>query len=728
MKTIASFSTRRPILVVILWLAAVVGLLATSEAIGTSFRDTFALKGTDSQAAYDLLAERFPELSGSTDTIVWKVDGGTVADVAPRDYMSGVLEEAAAVPHVAAITSPFGPTGAGQVSRDGTIAYAQVHWDQSGFAIPTASIEDLAGVVADANAHDGVTVALSGEGALRLAAPKIGIGEIIGVGIAAVILFLAFGSLLATTVPLVGALVSLTGAIGTLGLFSHAGPLSTYSPILAALLGLGIGIDYALLITNRHRLGLKSGRGVSESIVAATTTSGRAVVFAGATVFIALAGMFVPQIAFLTGLAAAAAVTVAFSVAVSVSLIPALLRLYGMRVLSRRERRALEAGAFANGNGVRIGRVAAFVERHPAATSLAALVAVAAIAVPTAALQLGHADQGNDPLGTTTRTGYDLLAEGFGPGVNGPLVVAVDTTGAANPTAVTDLVGRIAIDPGVVAALGPIPNAAGDAAIIQIVPATSPQDQATVDLVHRIRDTYVTAAEGDGLTAHVGGSVATFVDFAHEISASLPLFFTVVVGLSMLVLAAAFRSLVLPAVGAALNLFSAGAAFGVIVAVFQWGWGHSIIGIGEGGPIDPFVPVILFALLFGLSMDYQVFLVTRIAELWHATRDNARAVRNGLAEVSRVIVAAAAIMVAVFGSFVTSEARVVKLLGLGLAAAVFIDAFVIRVTIMPAVMRLLGRRNWWMPRWLDRVLPHIPIDDDKASDDAVVPVGAPVRT
>ena len=712
MKRIATFSTQRPLVVILAWIAAVLGLVAVSESIGTTYRDTFSLGGTDSQAAYDLLGERFPTLAGSSDTIAWEVPGGSVTDPAARDYVSAVLARVAAVPDVASVTSPFAPAGSGQISADRTIAYAQVHWDGSGYAIPASSIHDVGRIVSEANGHDGLTIGFGGQGAMRLSAPHIGVGEIIGVAIAAVILLVAFGSLLAVTVPLAGALVSLGGAVGALGLFSHAGPLSTYSPMLAVLLGLGIGIDYALFITNRHRIGLKAGRPVGESVVAATVTSGRAVVFAGATVFIALAGMFVPRISFLTGLAAAAAVTVAFSVAVSISLVPALLQLYGTRILNRRDRRALDAREDSDPTVTRQGAIARFFERHAVATSLAALAALIAIALPTFGLRLGNADQGNDPLGTTTRTAYDIVAKGFGPGANGPLLVAVDATNAHSPTALPDLVSRISADPGVVAAVGPIPDPTGTAAIIQVMPATGPQDSATVDLVHRIRDTYAAAAATDGLAVHVGGAVATNVDFAHEIALSLPLFFVIVIGLSMLVLAAAFRSIVLPAVGALLNLFSAGAAFGVIVAVFQWGWGHSIIGVGEGGPIEPFVPVILFALLFGLSMDYQVFLVTRIAELWHATHDNALAVRRGLAEVSRVIVAAAAIMVVVFGSFVTSEARVVKLLGLGLASAVFLDAFVIRVTIMPAVMRLLGRGNWWMPRWLDRLLPRFDLDGD----------------
>ena len=710
-KSLAVFSTRRPLFVVMLWIATVLGLQVASAIAGPDFRDTLTLRHSDSQAAYGLMAERFPELSGSTDTIAWSVPSESVTDPAVRALMSGVLDRVAAAPNVAGVTSPFTPAGAGQISADGTIAFAQVHWDQTAHNLPIASVERVGELVAAANGTDGLTVGLSGEAASRLTIPTLGMGEGIGLAIAALILFIAFGSLLATTVPFIGAIVAIAGAIGTLGLVSNLGPVPSSSPMLVVLLGLGIGIDYALFITNRHRRGLRAGRPVHGSVIGATMTSGRAVLFAGVTVFIALAGMYVPRISFLTALATAAAITVVFSVVASITLVPALLQLYGMRVLSRRERRAL---ALDGGRGTAAvptpGVVSRFIGRHPIATSLAAFGVIVAVAIPVLGLRLGNADRGNDPEGTTTRTAYDLVAEGFGPGSNGPLLIAVDLTGATSSTALTDLAASVSADPGVAAVIGPIPNAAGDAAILQAVPVTNPQDKATVDLVGRIRDVYAPAASTDGLAVHVGGAVASNVDFTSSIADSLPLFFAVVVGLSMFVLALAFRSLILPLVGAVLNLLSAAAAFGVIVAVFQWGWFHSIVGIGEGGPIEPYVPVILFALLFGLSMDYQVFLVSRIAELWHATGDNRLAVTRGLAEVSRVIVAAAAIMVAVFGSFVTSESRILKLLGLGLAAAVFLDAFVIRVTLMPAVMRLLGRANWWMPRWLDRILPHVDLD------------------
>ncbi len=724
MHPLAQFSTRKPLLVILIWIAAVIGLTAANAAAGTDFRDSFSLPGTDSQAAYDFLGTNFPAASGSTDTIVWNSPGTGVTDPTIKADMTALLARLAEVPGVAGITSPYSPEGATQVSRDGTIAFASLHWNGQAYALPLDSVKQVGSIVSEANGVDGVVVAYGGQGANRLSTPSIGVGEIIGIGIAALVLLLALSSFAATTVPLLGAGAGVAAAVTTVGLSSNLGPLSSSAPIISVLLGLGIGIDYALFITNRHRRSLKEGRPVSESIIGASVTSGRAVIFAGVTVFIALAGMYVPRISFLTGLATSAAITVFFAVASSLTLVPAILQMYGMRVLNRRERRDLEAGTTLSPHDLPKGKSRGFILRHPFVAAIAALAVLGAIAIPAIGLRLGNADQGSDPAGSSTRTAYDLITQGFGPGANGPLIVTADLSGATSPTALTDLGATLQADPGVVAAIGPIPNAAGTGAMFQVIPSTDPQSAATVDLVNRVRDTYGVAAADAGITVHVGGAVATHVDFAQTIAKSLPVFFAVVVGLSMLVLAVAFRSIVLPAVGAALNLLSAAAAFGVIVAVFQWGWGHSIIGVGDGGPIEPFVPVILFAMLFGLSMDYQVFLVSRIAELWHATGDNVLAVRRGLTEVSRVIIAAAAIMIAVFGSFVTSDARIIKLIGLGLAVAIFLDAFVIRMVLMPALMRLLGRWNWWMPRWLDRILPHVAID---SGEDVSSAPGVPAK-
>jgi len=720
MKAIARLSTSRPVAVLLGWVALVIGLTAGSAAYGPDLRDTFSLPGTDSQDAYTLLDSAYPSQAGDADTLVFHADDGTLTRFEPA--IDAALKDIAGIRSVAQVTSPFAPEGVAQVSANGTVAFAIVAYDASAYNLPVADIQAVTDAAAALDAIDGLTVGDGGYPSSRLQEPRVGIGELIGLLIAGAILVFAFGSGRAATVPLISAIAAVTATVGALGLLTYFGPLTPSSSILAVLLGLGIGIDYALFIVNRYRIGLKAGRGVRASVIASMNTSGRAVVFAGITVFIALAGMLVPRISFLTGLAVTAAVTVLFSVAASMTLVPALLTLFGTRILGRRDRRALVSdGQVTSGNAVR-GRFSLLVEARPLAASVAAVAILAALAIPALSIRLGNSDAGNDLAGTTSRVAFDLMSEGFGPGTNGTIVVVADL-GRADalppgamadasliPTALATLGRELTDDASVASVIGPVPNADGSAALFQVASTSRPQDVDTTDLVKRIRSDYAPAAESAGYAVHVGGSTASNIDFTDKIAASIPLFFALVVGLSMLVLLIAFRSAVLPLVGAALNLLSAGAAFGISVAVFQWGWGHQLIGLGGGGPIEPFVPLILFALLFGLSMDYQVFLVSRMAELWHATGDSQHAVRRGLSDVSRVIIAASSIMVVVFGSFVTSDARFMKLLGLGLAVAIALDAFVIRVVLMPAIMRVLGAKAWWIPAWLDRLLPHIDID------------------
>jgi RND superfamily putative drug exporter len=735
MKSLARLSTTKPLMVLFAWIAVVIGLTAASAASGPEFRDTFSLPGTDSQATYDLLDERFPQQSGDADAVVISADSGTVSDW--QATIEEAFAEISAVPSVALITSPFTPEGASQLSADGSVGYATIAYDEAAYNLPIEDIETVGEIAANLDAVEGLTVGHGGGPASRLQEPEVGIGELIGLMIAGVILVLAFGSGRAATVPLISAIAAVGATVATVGLLSNLGPLTPSASILAVLLGLGIGIDYALFIVNRYRLALKSGRDVRDSVVGAMTTSGRAVVFAGITVFIALAGMLVPGIGFLTGLAITAAITVAFSVAASTTLVPALLTLYGTRILGRADRAALAEHGRVPEPAPTQGRFARLVERRPVAASIAAVAILGALAIPALVIRLGNSDAGNDPSGSPSRIAFDLMSDGFGAGTNGAVVVAVDlgapgvftADALADPALMPFELARLSQslndDAGVAAVIGPLPNAAGDTALFQVIPDSRPQSQDTNDLVERIRSDYAPATSG--YDVHVGGVTASNIDFTDKIADSIPLFFGLVVGLSMLVLLVAFRSLVLPLVGAGLNLLSAGAAFGISVAVFQWGWGHQLFGVGDGGPIEPFVPLILFALLFGLSMDYQVFLVSRMAELWHSSRDNSYAVRRGLAEVSRVIVAAASIMVVVFGSFVTSDARFMKLLGLGLAVAIFLDAFVIRVVLMPAIMRVLGARSWWIPQWLDRALPHIDIDGNdvhelpESADDGSAP-------
>lgn len=720
MKILARLSTTRPLAVVLAWVALVIGLTAASAASGPDFRDTFSLPGTDSQDAYTLLDHAYPSQSGDADTLVFRADAGTLDAWAPQ--IEDALAQISVNPSVAQVTSPFSPEGAAQVSADGAVAFATVAYKAETYNLPIADIKAVADVAAALDALDGLTVGDGGYPSSRLQEPEVGVGELIGLLIAGAILVIAFGSGRAATVPLISAIAAVTATVGALGLLTYFGPLTPSSSILAVLLGLGIGIDYALFIVNRYRIGLKAGRGVRESVVSAMTTSGRAVVFAGITVFIALAGMLVPRITFLSGLAVTAGVTVLFSVLASTTLVPALLTLYGKRILGRHERREIVRDGRVAEPASKGGRFSRLVEARPLAASVAAVAILAALAIPALSIRLGNSDAGNDPAGTTSRVAFDLMSEGFGPGTNGAIVVVADLgrADALTPAAAADpslvpaplatLASELANDPSVASVIGPIPSSDGSAALFQVISSSRPQDVATTELVKRIRTDYVPAAESEGYAVHVGGSTASNIDFTDKIAASIPLFFALVVGLAMLVLLVAFRSAVLPLVGAALNLLSAGAAFGITVAIFQWGWGHSLIGLGGGGPIEPFIPLILFALLFGLSMDYQVFLVSRMAELWHATGDSAHAVRKGLSDVSRVIIAASSIMVVVFGSFVTSDARFMKLLGLGLAVAIALDAFVIRVVLMPAIMRVLGAKAWWIPAWLDRLLPHIDID------------------
>lgn len=727
MKRIARLSVARPLLVIGTWLLALAGVTIASTVAGDAYSSNFSLPGTDAQAASDLLAERFPEMgNAAVDQVVWKVDNGSWDDPEVRTAIEGLAATIASLDSVVAVTLPFDGAAPGQVSPSGTVAYGTISYAEESFTVPTADIRAIVTAVQSVDVP-GLTVAVGGRGIGQLNRPAIGLTDGFGVLIAALILFLAFRSATAMALPVLSGLVSVGMGIGVVSLLAHGMDIILYAPLIGAILGIGVGIDYGLLILNRHRSGLMRGLEVGESIVSSIATAGRAVLFAGGAVIVGLIGMLVPRLGLLTGLALGAGITVFFTVLAAISLLPAMLRLAGTRVLDAKTRARLARGKKPTEHPAgRYGHWAIFVSRHPMWVASVALVILATLAWPVAGLRLGSADQGNDAPGTTTREAYDILAEGFGPGFNGPLLVALDLSDnpldvaalmstdpstASPPPQLAAFLGALATDPGVAAMVGPYPDASGDAAIIKVIPTTSPQDAATADLVHRIRDDYAPLAAEQSVGVHVGGVVAIFDDFADTINHALPAFFVVVILLGALLTVFAFRSLAIPAVGAVMNLLSIAASFGVIVAIFQWGWGASILGTGSGGPIESFFPLVVFALVFGLSTDYQVFLVSRIAEEWHVRRDNTKAVRAGHAEVGRVIVSAGAIMVVVFAGFALSDSRMLKLFGLGLAAAVLIDAFVIRMALVPALMRMLGKVNWRLPRWLDRALPHVAIED-----------------
>ncbi|MFF4788753.1 MMPL family transporter [Streptomyces sp. NPDC001276] len=714
MAALARWCVRHRLVVVLLWLLAFGGVTAAASVTGSAYSNDYEVPGTDSARATQLLKEGFPGLGGDSDTVVWHTTSGTVRAPDVEQTMTRTLDKIAALPQVASVTSPYkdpDAQGSDQISPDGHTAYATVT-----FTRPSQDITkpQAAAVVEAAKTAEtgGLQVELGGSAISLTAASGDHTAEIVGVLVAAGVLLVAFGSLAAAALPIATALLSVGTAHAAIGLLGHAMTVADFAPMLGMLIGLGVGIDYALFIVTRHRRGLKRGLSPTEAVTNAVATTGRAVVFAGATVCIALLGMLILRLGFLNGVAVAASLTVVLTVAASVTLLPALLSFIGPRALSRRERRRLaEHGPEPEVPTGFAARWSAFVERHPKALGLVALAVVTVLALPTLSLRLGTSDQGNDPSTATTRKAYDLVAEGFGPGVNGPLTLVTRVDGAEGRLALDNLGTTLRATEGVVAVTPVTYNSGGTTAYLNVVPDSAPQSQRTSDLVHRLRtDVLPRAQTGTTLDVHVGGVTAGYDDFAGVIIGRLPLFVGVVVGLGCVLLLLAFRSLGIPLKAAAMNIAAVAAAFGVVVTIFQWGWGSEFLGLGREGPIEPFLPVIMVSVLFGLSMDYQVFLVSRMYEEWLETGDNRRAVRVGLAETSRVINSAAVIMISVFLAFVLSGDRVIAMFGIALASAVALDAFVLRTLLVPALMHMLGRANWWLPRRLDRVLPRISIE------------------
>ncbi|MCL6301620.1 MMPL family transporter [Streptomyces kronopolitis] len=728
MTALARWCLRRRIVVLLLWLAAFAGVAVAAGLTGSAYSNNYEVPGTESSQASALLAKEFPGRSGDSDTIVWHTDSGTVRSGAVTKTMTHTLEKVARLPGVAEVRSPYDRPAAGashaaggrQISKDGRTAYASVVFDRSTDELDAGQVRTVVDTARRASG-DGLRVELGGAGIAVTEAPRAQLPEIIGLCAAAVVLFLAFGSLAATFLPILTAVAAVGTASAGIALLSHAMTVADFAPMLGMLIGLGVGIDYALFIVTRHRKGLRAGLSVDEAATRAAASSGRAVVFAGATVCIALLGMLVLRLSFLNGVALAASLTVVLTVAASVTLLPALLGLIGTRALSRRERRQLAAHGPRREKASGIAaRWSGFVERHPKLLGLTAAVVMLVLALPAFGLHLGTSDQGNNPATSTTRKAYDLLAgggpgahagSGFGPGFNGPLTLVGTLDGAKDRIAFDKLPHRLREVPGVAQASGPEFNGGRGTGVITVVPDSSPQSRQTSDLVARLRgEVLPEAARGTTLQVRVGGITASYDDFAGIIVGKLPLFIGMVIALGSVLLLFAFRSIGVPVKAALMNIAAVASSFGIVVAVFQWGWGSELLGLGSAGPIEPFLPVIMVSVLFGLSMDYQVFLVSRMYEEWQLTGDNRRAVRVGLTETSRVINSAAVIMIAVFGAFILSGDRTIAMFGIGLAAAVALDAFVLRTLLVPALMHLLGGANWWLPSWLGRWLPRISIE------------------
>lgn len=711
MAAIARWCIAHRLVAVLIWLLALGGTAAAAAFAGSDYTNDYEAPGTESGQAAELLTSGFTNLGGDTDTIVWHTDDSTVRAADVEQKMTRTLQAVERLPGVGAVSGPYTEAGAGQISVDAHTAYATVTFDRQADDVPVEQAEAVVHT-AKAAAGEHLRVELGGSAVALTEAPGVHLSEAIGVVVAAVVLFLAFGSLAASMLPIATALVSVGTAYAGIVLLGHVMTVADFAPMLGMLVGLGVGIDYALFIVTRHRRGLRRGMSVPEAAQHAVATTGRAVVFAGATVCIALLGMLILRLSFLNGVAVAASLTVVLTVAAAVTLLPALLSLIGLRALSRRERRQLAAhGPQPELPTGFAARWSAFVERHPKLLGGIAAVVMLVLAVPTFSLHLGSSDQGNNAKSSTTRQAYDLLGHGFGPGVNGPLTIAAQLDGADDRLAMDALPATLRATDGVAWAYPVSYNSSGDTAFVTVVPDSAPQSRQTSGLVDRLRtDVLPKATDNTSLRAHVGGVTASYDDFAQIIIGKLPLFVGVVIGLGGLLLLMAFRSVGIPLKAAAMNVAAVASSFGVVVAVFQWGWGSELLGLGSAGPIEPFLPVIMVSVLFGLSMDYQVFLVGRMYEEWLETGDNRRAVRVGLAETSRVINSAAVIMISVFLAFVLSGDRVIAMFGIALAAAVALDAFVLRTLLVPALMHLLGGANWWLPDWLDRRLPRLSIE------------------
>ncbi|MFY9926669.1 MAG: MMPL family transporter [Streptosporangiaceae bacterium] len=714
--TLGAWSYRHRRAVLLGWLLVLVVVSFAGRAVGSQFKNDFSGGNTPSEQAQAFLDTQFPSQAGDTAQIVFRTSGPITA-AANQARVRGTLARLGHVAGVVSVRSPLAPGASAQISRDRHLAYATVQFSQSSDRIPDASIRQVVSRAQDL-ARPGFDVQLGGAPIEKVEKPAFGVSEGLGILAAVVILLLAFGSVIAMLLPIASAILGVAVTFGAVDLISHGLTVPTFAPDLAALVGLGVGIDYALFVVTRYRSALHEGALPEAAIIAAMATSGRAVLFAGSTVVLSLLGLFLLGLPFIYGAALAAVIAVLVVMIASMTLLPAALAFAGHNIDRFGVRRSTGTPAPGPTLWARWSRQ---IQHRPWLSGGAALLALVILAIPFLSLRLMYSDAGNDPASFTTRQAFDLLAAGFGPGANGPLIIAVKVPGGNDRPVVSALAARLATEPGVDVASPPHFNRTGAAAVITVIPASSPQDARTSALVDRIRDRVVPAViRGTGVTALVGGVTAASIDSSSVTADRLPLVIGVVVALSLLLLMAAFRSVLIPVTSALMTLISTGAAYGVVVAVFQWGWLGSGIDNGRTAPIDPWVPLFLFALLFGLSMDYQVFLLSRIREAWRRKQDNAAAVADGLTSTGRIITSAAAIMICVFGSFVVGDLRVLKLFGLGMAVAVLLDATLVRMVLVPSVMEILGRANWWMPRWLDRAVPSLTVEVQPGPQDRPV--------
>ncbi len=747
-----------------LWFAVLVVVIAAAGAVGPAFADSSAVPGSDSEEGFAVLEQHFPDLGagGLSGTIVFRAEQGVddPAVVAAMEDLFGSVNagfpDGEGVPRApgATIISPYSDQGAGQIAATGPLAgrlaFAQVNLSADVDATQAAEIGRL--ITEERPTIDGLDVLAGGQHLTAIEPPQ---SELIGIAFAIIVLVVAFGSVLAMGLPIAVALGGVSIGIGSIVLLTRVATVPEDTMLLGMMVGLGVGIDYALFIVTRYREAVRSEASPRDAIVLTMSTAGRAVGLAGVTVVVSMLGLVLVGIGMLSGMGVGVSVTVLATMFTSMTLLPALIAMTDHRLEVTRWRGLIAAGAaslaiLGLGLGVAPLAIAGVVltvttllasrcvpqlhrevphrttrpvestlshrwsrtiQRRPLLWAVSAAAVLVVLAAPLAGIRMGWTDEGNFPDGSDTRQAYDLLADGFGDGLNGPLIVTATAGEGSDGEGIDELHSRLGSTPGVAAVSPPVADDPSDPAayLMTVIPTSAPQDEATTDLVQTLRDEAVPAAADAGLDVHVTGGAATNIDVTEYLGDRMPLFFAGVLGVSFLILMAVFRSVLVPLKAVVMNMLSIAATYGVVVAIFQWGWGNALLGI-EAGPINPFIPLMLFAIVFGLSMDYEVFMLSRIREEYDRTGDSTTSVADGLASTARVITAAAAIMVVVFGSFVFEDIREIKVFGLGLALAVLLDATLVRMVLVPATMALLGDRNWWMPRWLDRLMPSVTIE------------------
>jgi putative drug exporter of the RND superfamily len=709
--SVARFCVRRRFVVLAVWLVAAIALVAVSHRMGDNTNDNLSLPGTNSQKATDALQKSFPAQANGVSPIVLHAKSGKLTD---SKYANAVNEAAAGVakaPYVASVVNPLTSQGASQLSKNQSTGYLSVGLSVSPGSLSVDQVQTIIDAAARPAQAAGLQVETGGQLGQKVSKPATESSELIGIIAAMVILTFTFGTVTAMLLPILGAILGLLCTLSIIRILSHSATVPTVAPTLATMIGLGVGIDYSLFIVTRHIRGLDEGLELRESIARAAATSGGAVFFAGCTVTIALVSLAVAQVPLVTTMGLMAAVAVVVAVLAALTLLPAMLGILGPHINSLRIRRPPTDGQAQSGLWAKWARD---IGKQPLLAGLAALAILIPLAIPLLSLTLGQQDTAALSTSTTARRAYDQISENFGPGVNGPLLVVASLGSKATSTSDSRLakLQKDVTSTSGVAAVTPVQlDKAGTTAYFDAISKAGPAEDATTTLVNTLRNSTIPAAEqGANMTAYVGGTTAGYEDLASQISSKLPLQILVVIALSFLLLMLAFRSVVIPPQAAVMNILSIGASYGVLTAIFQFGWLSGVIGLPGKVPVVSYVPLFMFAILFGLSMDYEVFLVSQIEEHVHAGDDNKTSVVRGLVTSARVITAAALIMVFVFGSFVLNGDPTVKQFGIGLAVAVILDATVVRCLLVPALMILMGKINWYMPRWLDRVTPHISIE------------------